>query len=151
MDNLQFSDIKTGDEICTILRDGSPGSLYTAGEFNALHNKFQLLRHGKIVGLIPSDGLGYYAMHKQTGTPHFYYSKNPAHIALVKKSMKDADKLKKLKEQENRKLLKSLLLEIKELVAERGASIYACQTSGDDQGVQVGMFLSINGQVIKLK
>ena len=150
MNDLQLENIKTGDEICTIMKDGKSGSIYTVGEFSDLHKKYRLMRGSKSVGLLPPDGLGYFAMHKREAVPHFYYSKNPAHIAQVKQDIANAEKLKKTKEDQNRKLLKELSSEIDALLSKYGASLYACQTSGDDQGVEVGMFLSIDYQQLEI-
>lgn len=146
MQNLQIENIKPGDKICTILQDGKPVGVYNVGEFSTLHNKYRLLRDGKPVGLIPVDGNGYYAMHSKDSGPHFYYSANPEHVAMVEKAITEASKTREDKEKQTKDKLKELKKEINTLLSKYNASLDACQTGGDSHGVEIELFLNIGNQ-----
>lgn len=116
MNNLNLENVKTGDEITTISpRNGKTvyQGLRIVGEWSENHKAFRLFakRDNKLIGILPPDGKGYYAMHPRK-TPHFYYSANPAHIKKVKQSIKKAEKIREKKEKllaEKRELLSPLL------------------------------------------
>lgn len=128
------------------MKDGKPVGVYNVGEFSTLHNKYRLLRDGKAIGLIPSDGNGYYAMHSKDTGPHFYYSANPEHIAMAEKAITTARKAHEAKEKQTKKNLKELKVELKALLNKYNASIEVYQTSGDDQGVEFESCLTIGNQ-----
>ena len=108
------------------------------------------MKGDKAVGLIPTDGLGYYAMHKKTDGAHFYYSKNPEDIQRVKNNIKEAARKAKDEHQRAKMQLKILQGELIQLLSKYNATIEACQTAGDDQGVEVGVFLSIGQYEIQI-
>ena len=93
MFDLQLDKITEGALICTIMVDGSAGKLFKVGEFSGLHGKYRLVSAstGKHIGLIPIDGLGYYAMHPRDN-PRFFYSANPEHVSKVQKAIEAAQK-----------------------------------------------------------
>lgn len=148
MQNLQIENIKPGDKICSIMKDGSPSGIYNVGEFSPLHNKYRLIRDGKQLGLIPADGKGYYAMHNKDTGPHFYYSANPEHIAMVEDALSKAKKAREEKEKES---LKELKKEFNALLKKYNACIEVYQTSGDDQGVEFESVLTIGNKSINIE
>lgn len=102
MNNLNLENIKIGDEITTIRNENGKTlyqGLWIVSEWSEKHGGFRLIakRNDKLVGILPKDGKGYYAMHSRE-KPHFYYSANPAHIKKAKESIKRAEKAREKKE-----------------------------------------------------
>lgn len=151
MQNLQIENIKPGDKICSIMKDGKPVGVYNVGEFSTLHNKYRLLREGKAIGLIPVDGKGYYAIHSKDTGPHVYYSANPEHIAMAENAITEASKTREDKEKQTMENLKELKKELYALLDKYSASIEVYQTSGDDQGVEFEACLTIGNQSINIE
>ena len=148
--DLQLDKAVTGALICTIKADGSMGSVYRVGEYSALHGKYkyQSISTGKHIGLLPADGLGFYAMYSRD-KPHFFYSANPEHIERVQQAIKAADKKAQDKAQTDRAKLHELQKKINALLAEYGASLDV-SLEGDTYGVEADLYLSIGQQVIIL-
>lgn len=102
----------------------------------------------KPIGEFPSDGGCYYAMHKRYGKPHYYISANPDHVAAARKQAAVA---RRRHDRENRKAevaLQKFKGELVDLLERHGATIHAEQLSGDDQGVEVGVYYSIGARCV---
>ena len=98
---------------------------------------------------IPSDGRGFYAMHSRE-TPNFYYSANPEHIKERNKRVEESKKKRMLADEADKRNLELLREDLEELLRRYGASISAEQLSGDDQGVEVGLSISIGKNYISI-
>lgn len=148
--DLQLDKITEGVLICTIKPDGSTGSLFKVGAFSELHGKYRLVSvsTGKHIGLIPTDGVGYYAMHSRD-TPHFFYSANPEHIEKARQAIKVADKKAQDKVQADKAKLQELQKKINALLDEYGASLDV-SLEGDTHGVEAELYLSIGQQGIRV-
>ena len=148
--DLQLDKITEGALICTIKPDGSAGSLFKVGAFSEQHGKYRLISAstGKHIGLIPTDGLGYYAMHSRD-KPHFFYSTNPEHVVMVQKAIETAQKKQKEKEEVDKARLKELQSRINALLKEYGASLDVC-LEGDAHGVEAELYLSIGQHGVRM-
>lgn len=152
MFDLQLDRIKTGAQICTIFPDGMIGGLYIVGEYSVNHGKYRYNRIGedRNIGLLPLDGCGYYAMQSRD-KPHFYFSANPEHVQATQSKMIEAESKAKEKLQSDKVKLDELQKKIKGLLKEYNASLDAVQTSGDDQGVEIELQLSIGSRSIVIE
>lgn len=121
MFDLQLDKITEGALICTIKADGSTGKLFKVGEFSALHGKYRLISAstGRHIGLIPVDGIGYYATHSKD-KPHFFYSANTEHIDRAQKAIEIAQKKQQEKDQYDKTRLNELQSKINSLLQEYG-------------------------------
>lgn len=148
--DLQLDKITEGALICTINPDGSAGNLFKVGAFSELHGKYRLIAAstGKHIGLIPPDGLGYYAMYSRD-KPHFFYSANPEHVSKVQKVIEVAQKKAQDKAQADKDKLKELQKKINALLAEYGASLDV-SLEGDTHGVEAELFLSIGQYAVRM-
>ena len=148
--DLQLHNISEGALICTIKADGSMGSVYRVGDYSEQHGKYryQSINTGRHIGLVPADGLGFYAMHSRD-KPHFFYSANPEHIERVQQAIKAAEKKAQDKAQADKAKLQDLQKKINTLLAEYGASL-GVSLEGDTYGVEAELYLSIGQQVIIL-
>lgn len=114
--NLNLENLKIGDEITTVKNNN--GKLEYAGifiikEWSEKHKGFILKnRLQKTLGVLPSDGKGYYFMSKRIA-PDYYYSANPIHIKAAKKRIEKSLKAENLKQKllNAKKELYSSLLE----------------------------------------
>ena len=150
MFDLQLDKITEGALICTIMADGSAGSLFKVGEFSPHHGKYRLVSTttGKRAGLIPTDGLGHYAMQPRD-KPHFFYSANPEHISKVQKAIEAAQKKQQEKEQAEKAKLKELQGKMNALLKEYGASLDV-SLEGDTHGVESELYLSIGRHGLRM-
>jgi hypothetical protein len=93
--NLHLENIKPGDTVTTVRKEGGRlkiQGLWTVGERSDKHNGFRLnSERGSLVGVLPADGGGYYAMHSRKNGPHFWYSANPEHIRAARKQRKASE------------------------------------------------------------
>lgn len=149
-EELHLDNIQTGTEIVTIKPKNGEiqwGAIKVVGDYSELHKKWRLRFPGenKDSGLLPNDGKGYYAMHSRD-VPHFYYSANPEHIRAAKESHEKARIKREREEQKTKEKLGEFEQKLADLLKEYGASIYAEQLSGDDQGVEIGICISIGKQ-----
>lgn len=149
--DLRLDKIAEGALICTIKPDGSTGNLFKVGAFSEQHGKYRLVSAstGKHIGLIPADGLGYYAMHSRD-KPHFFYSANPEHVSKAQKAIKIAQKKQQEKEQADKAKLRELQGKINALLKEYGASLDV-SLEGDTQGVEAELYLSIGQYGIRME
>jgi hypothetical protein len=92
---------------------------------------------------IPVDGKGYYAMSPNKNKPHFYYSANPEHILAAKDSATKAKAIRIKKDAVELARFNEFEGKLNALLKEYGAEIGAEQLSGDDQGVEVGWYISL--------
>ena len=150
MFDLQLHKITEGALICTIKANGSAGSIFKVGAFSELHGKYRLVstRTGKHMGLIPTDGAGYYAMYSRD-RPHFFYSANPEHISKAQKAIEVAQKKQQEKEQTGKAKLRELQGKINALLQEYGATLDV-SLEGDTHGVEAELYLSIGHQGVIL-
>jgi hypothetical protein len=153
-EELHLDNIQTGTEIVTITPNGKGfkyGMIKVVGDYSENHKKWRLRfpNETRGSGLLPNDGKGYYAMHSRE-VPHFYYSANPKHIQAAKKEHERARIKREREEQETKEKLAEFKQKLDNLLTEYGASIYAEQLSGDDQGVEVGMVISIKSQSLQV-
>jgi len=115
---------------------------------NAWDEKHKCWRTSKGMG-IPSDGRGFYAMRSRK-TPHFYYSANPVHIKERQKRAEAELAKRKLVEIADAKNLELFREDLEELLKRYGASIDAEQLSGDDQGAEVGLSISVGNSCLSI-
>ena len=150
MFDLQLDKIAEGVLICTIKPDGSIGSLFKVGAFSELHGNYRLVSAstGKHIGLIPSDGIGYYTTHSRD-KPHFFYSANPDHVSKAQKAIETAQKKQQEKEQSDKANIRELQGKINALLQEHGASLDV-DLEGDTHGVRAELFLSIGQYGVRM-
>lgn len=148
--DLQLDKIAEGALMCTIKADGSTGGIYLIGEYSELHGEYRYrsISTGKHIGLLPADGMGYYAMYSRD-KPDFFYSANPEHIERVQQAIKAADKKAQDKAQTDRAKLQDLQKKINALLAEYGASLDV-SLDGDTYGVEADLYLSIGQQGVRM-
>lgn len=148
MFDLQLDNIKTGTMVCIIKPDGTTSNVYRVGDYSELHGKYRYesVDTGKHLGLIPNDGMGYYAMHPKD-KPHFFFSANPLHITQAYKAIEAAEKKEQDKAEKDKKALKELQEKINALLSEYGASLDV-SLNGDTHGVEAELYLSIGHQSI---
>ena len=148
--DLRLDKITEGALICTIKADGSAGGIFRVGEFSELHGKYRLISAstGKHIGLIPADGMGYYAMCSKN-KPQFFYSANPEHIEKVQQAIKAAEKKSQDQAQSDKAKLQELQKKINALLSEYGASLDV-HLEGDAHGVEAELYLLIGQQGIVL-
>jgi hypothetical protein len=154
-EELHLDNIQTGMEITTItLRHGKIeyGAIKVVGDYSEQHKKWRLRfpNESRGVGLLPNDGAGYMFMQKRDTPPSFYYSANLKHIKAAKKAQERIRKRVEKEERETKGRLAEFKQKLDNLLNEYDASIYAEQLSGDDQGVEVGMCISINNQSLRV-
>lgn len=148
--DLQLENIKTGAIICIIKPDGTTSNVYRVGEYSKQHDKYRYesIITGKDVGLIPTDGIGYYAMQAKD-KPHFFFSANPDHIAKAYRTIEEQTKKQKEKEQADKAALKELYAKIDMLLSDYNAHI-GVSLEGDTHGVVAELYLSIGQQVVAI-
>jgi hypothetical protein len=98
---------------------------------------------------IPKDGKGFYAM-QALDTPHFYYSANPEHIEARNERANAERKKRILADEADNRNLELFREDLEELLHRYGASIDAEQLSGDDQGVEVGLSITVGGSSLSI-
>ena len=150
MFDLQLDNIKTGAVICIIKPDGTTNNIYRVGEYSKLHGKYRYksVITGRDVGLIPTDGIGHYAMHARD-KPHFFFSANPEHIAKAYRTIEEQTKRKKEKEQADKAALKELYAKIDMLLSDYNAHI-GVSLEGNTHGVVAELYLSIGQQAVAI-
>lgn len=94
-------------------------------------------------GAIRPNGEGYYFMSKKEKID-FLYSANPEHIELRNKAAAKAKQERETKEKEKAEKLAEFNSKLNNLLKEYGASIDPMQLSGDDQGVELGIEISLD-------
>lgn len=152
---LHLDNIQSGMEIVTITPQGNGfkyGMIKVVGDYSEPHKKWRLrFPDGwRDWGLLPNDGAGYQWGSKIGTPPSFYYSANPKHIEEAKKAHERARIKREKEEQEAKERLAEFKQKLDDLLVEYGANIYAEQLSGDDQGVEIGLRLSIKNQSLQV-
>lgn len=151
---LHLDNIQSGMEIVTIIPQSNGfkyGTIKVVGDYSDNHEKWgvRFPNETRDSGLLPNDGEGYYAMHSRE-VPHFFYSANPKHIKAAKKAHEQARKEVEREEHKTKEKLAKFKQKLYDLLGEYGANIYAEQLSGDNQGVEVGAFISIKNQSLSV-
>jgi hypothetical protein len=156
-EELYLNSIQSGMEIVTITPtdDGFKyGTIKIVGDYSETHKQWRLrcpLKR-RDYGLLPPDGAGYMFIHRNHDTlPSFYYSANPKHIEAAKIAHEHIRIEQEIEKQKTKEQLIELKHKIYELLKEYGADIYPVQLSGDDQGVEVEVCISIKNQEIQLE
>ena len=147
--DLNLDNLKAGDEITSVKveKDGSLsyGAVRIILELSGCGDRWRYTNRinlNKVAGSFPLNGVGYYAMSKRI-TPHFFYSANPKHIEESKKNRARVIAAAELRKAEQLKNLESFEKELDALLKKYGADIYATQLSGDDQGVELDICISV--------
>jgi len=150
-EELHLDNIQSGMEIVTITpkKDGFKyGMIKVIGDYSENHKKWRLRfpNESRDAGLLPNDGAGYGWGQKRDTPPSFFYSANPKHIKAAKAAHENARKEREKQEAKDKARFEEFHGKFEALMEEYGASIQAIQTSGDDQGVEMDVELSIGNQ-----
>ena len=144
--DLQLHRLKKGQAVVGIAVDQSLSSSSKIKYYGVLtiidfYEKTQRWRYGhkkspkKVVGTFAVDG---------TTRPNFYFSANPKHIQAAEKAAQKRKAIKEAKDVQDENTLLELQGKLKSLLEEYNADIHAYQIAGDDQGVELEVYLSLN-------
>lgn len=144
--------VKVGSEVVVVrpTKDGGePTTFSTVYIVTEWDERFKRWRYRKIGsdrshGAFPVDG-GCRDFMSKSEVPDYYMSANPAHIKAAKASARKISARKAEEQAANEARFKEFKKKLDALLKEYGASIYAEQTSGDDQGVEVAAYVECSG------
>lgn len=145
---LDLENLKIGDEVVSV-RQRRDGKLEYGGVriVTARDERVRIWRYAnpakpeKNIGAFPYDGGCRDFMSKSTA-PDFHFSANSVHIRAARKAAARAaaEAAKDLQRRTARHT--EFMAKLQALLDEYGAEIYAVQTNGDDQGVEMDVFVS---------
>ena len=144
MKNLHLEKFTVGATLAILKKTGG-GNFSPTGitKVEAWDERFGVWR-APLRSAIPADGRGFFAMHDRTGSPHFYYSANPAHVKEARLNISKEKERRRVAEEINESNLLRFNVKLKELLDEYGATIEPVQLSGDDHGVELGLDIYIS-------
>lgn len=143
--DLNLEGFKVGAQLATvkIKKDGSLeySSMPVIDSWDERHKLWRTKRGFSI----SVDGKGYYFMSKnrKRGIADFYLSANSVHVKAAKAQAVERKKARNQKEKLDNTRFNEFEQKLDSLLAEYGAEIGAEQLSGDDQGVEVGWYISM--------
>jgi len=152
MKDLQLENLKVGDKVVSILpkKNGllKYGAVSLVREWDERCKVWRCdSDHGKNIAAFPPHGGCKSFMSKEID---LYYSANPKHIKAAIKQHDRAHFARQQKEAKDKAKLKEFQVKLDDLLKKYGADIYSIQTSGDDQGVETEVQISIGSASRKL-
>jgi hypothetical protein len=145
--DLQLDNLKPGDQVVAVaFKNGQfvpSGAVCTLLEFRSGRWYYSFpSKPTQVAGTFPPDGGCHHFMSKRA-TPDYYFSANPEHIAANLVRREKARIEREQREAALKVKMDEFQQKLKDLMAEYGAGVYAVQTNGDDQGVEMEVHFSI--------
>lgn len=146
MNDLHLENLKVGDKVVSIFPKKSGieyGGIRIVKEWC---ERFEVWRYAspsnldKNLGAFPAHGGCKSFMSKFVD---YYFSANPKHILAAEKQHKKKKILREKKEAQEKANFNEFKSKFNALLEEYGASVYAIQTCGDNQGVEIEVEISI--------